>query len=463
MYGRGVQPKTKAHAYRGVASALCTSGLPSRLRSLYTRWAAGALLAAIAALAGCGGGTGITNQTESGSSQTLAPQLAVTPAAVAFGDVTAGTTGSQNVSLSNVGTGTLTVSEVSESGAGFALSALTLPLSLTQGQSATFAVHFSPTSAGNATGSLSIFSNAPNSLLTVSMTGTAVTQTVSASPASLSFGNVLVTTSSSLPVVVANTGTANVVISQATVAGTGFGISGPPLPFTLAVAQSVSFSVTFAPTVGGNVTGSLTIVSNALNSPIAVSLVGTAVTQGLSVSPSGLSFGDITLGSTSTLPVVVSNIGTGGVTISQATASGTGFSVSGPTLPFALGAGATASFSVEFDPTAAASATGSLSITSNATNSPTVVSISGTGVNDQTVSLSWTASTSSGVTGYNIFRATVSGGPYTQLNSAQVTGTTYTDTTVEVGTTYYYVATAVNAEGVQSADSNQATAVVPSQ
>jgi Abnormal spindle-like microcephaly-assoc'd, ASPM-SPD-2-Hydin/Fibronectin type III domain len=188
-----------------------------------------------------------------------------------------------------------------------------------------------------------------------------------------------------------------------------------------------------------------------------------STTQLLSASPSSLSFGDTTLGSTSILPVVVSNIGTGSVTISQATASGTGFSVSGPTLPFALGAGATTSFSVEFDPTAAASTTGSLSIASNATNSPTVVSLSGTGVNEQTVSLSWTASTSSAITGYNIFRATVSGGPYTQLNSAQVTGTTYTDTTVESGTTYYYVATAVNAEGVQSADSNQATAVVPSQ
>ncbi len=70
------------------------------------------------------------------------------------------------------------------------------------------------------------------------------------------------------------------------------------------------------------------------------------------------------------------------------------------------------------------------------------------------VSLSWMAS--SGATSYNILRGTTSGGPYTQTGSS--TTTSYVDTSVTNGTTYYYVVTAVNGAG-QSGNSNQASAM----
>ena len=63
------------------------------------------------------------------------------------------------------------------------------------------------------------------------------------------------------------------------------------------------------------------------------------------------------------------------------------------------------------------------------------------------VSLNWVASTSQNVAGYNAYRATTSGGPYTKLNSSLVLGTSYTDDTVRSGRTYYYVATAVDTSG----------------
>lgn len=76
------------------------------------------------------------------------------------------------------------------------------------------------------------------------------------------------------------------------------------------------------------------------------------------------------------------------------------------------------------------------------------------------VTLRWDASTSPDVTGYNVYRGTVSGGPYTEIAS-HVVDTTYTDATVADDKTYYYVTTAVNKENEQSGYSNQVKAVVP--
>lgn len=72
---------------------------------------------------------------------------------------------------------------------------------------------------------------------------------------------------------------------------------------------------------------------------------------------------------------------------------------------------------------------------------------------NQQVSLSWSAST--GATSYNVKRGTVNGGPYTTASSP--TTTSYSDTGLTNGTAYYYVVTAVNANG-ESGNSNQASA-----
>jgi fibronectin type 3 domain-containing protein len=77
------------------------------------------------------------------------------------------------------------------------------------------------------------------------------------------------------------------------------------------------------------------------------------------------------------------------------------------------------------------------------------------------VSLSWTASISPGIAGYNAYRSTSSGGPYTKLNSSLISNTNYADQTVQSGFTYYYVTTAVNSQGQESVYSNEASATVP--
>jgi fibronectin type 3 domain-containing protein len=77
--------------------------------------------------------------------------------------------------------------------------------------------------------------------------------------------------------------------------------------------------------------------------------------------------------------------------------------------------------------------------------------------NDSVVNLSWTAL--SGATSYNINRAAVSGGPYTTISTAgAVTGTTYSDTPVVNGTTYYYAISAQTAAGTTANGVTEASA-----
>ncbi len=74
------------------------------------------------------------------------------------------------------------------------------------------------------------------------------------------------------------------------------------------------------------------------------------------------------------------------------------------------------------------------------------------------VNLSWTASASSDVSGYNIYRATytTSCGSFSKINSIPNTSTLYTDSEVTDGTSYCYATTTVNTKNEESGFSNVA-------
>lgn len=77
-----------------------------------------------------------------------------------------------------------------------------------------------------------------------------------------------------------------------------------------------------------------------------------------------------------------------------------------------------------------------------------------------TVTLTWKASKSA-VRGYNVYRATSSGGPYTKINSELVRELNYKDQNVQSGKTYYYVTRSVDANGRESVNSSEIAATVP--
>ena len=285
---------------------------------------------------------------------------------------------------------------------------------------------------------------------------------LSASSSTLSFGKVQKSKSANLSETLTNTGGLTVTISEANISGAGFSVSGLTLPISLTPKGSVTFAVVFAPSAAGSINGTLAVVSAASNSPLEIALSGTGTAQGqLSVSPASLSFGSVVVGKNGSLNGTLGATGSS-VTVSAAGFNSSEFVLSGLSLPTTLSAGQTTPFTVTFKPAAAGAASARLSFSSDAANSPTAQALTGNGVAPAShrVDLSWDPSVTSGVVGYNIYRGEVSGGPYSQINSALDAQTTYTDNTVVAGRTYYYVTTAVDGSGNQSSYSNQAQAVI---
>ena len=304
--------------------------------------------------------------------------------------------------------------------------------------------------------------NSQTALLTVNQaTGTPGIQV---SSSSLGFGNDPIGTNLSQTFTITNTGSAPLSISQLTASGsTAFTVSGFSLPLSVGAGQKTTVTANFLPASVGAVSGTISIASNASNSPtVALSGSGIAATYTLAVSPTSLGFGNVTTGTSSAMQTVaISNTGNSKVGISQINVSA-GYTVTGGSTPVTVSPSQTLTLNAQFSPTVAGSATGTISIVSNASGSPEAVSLSGAGVTSvqHSVALAWNASTSS-VSGYNVYRSTVSGGSYTKINSSLVAVLDYSDANVLGGSTYYYVMTAVDAAGNESVYSNQASASIP--
>jgi len=405
-------------------------------------------------------GTGLSSQS-AGS-----PVLALSTASLSFGSVNVGTTTTQTITLSDSGSAALTISQAGVTGTGFTISALSTPLTLNAGQSASVSVSFDPLSAGSSTGTISISSNSIGSGSTVALSGTGVSLLLNATPASVSFGSVATGSSNSQTILLSNSGVVSATVSQALITGSGMSLSGLSIPLTIAAGKGASFNVVFSPAASGSIAGSLTLVSNAANSPLSLALSGTGAssTYQLSVSPSSLSFGNVTVGSSSQLSISLTNTGNANVSISTVGISGTGFTLASSASAVTLTPSQSASVTVQFTPAAAGSDTGTVTVTSTATGSPASVPLSGSGVQavQHSAALSWTPSTST-VAGYNIYRSLQSNANFAIVNTSLILGTTFTDTSVAGGQTYYYVATSVDSSGNQSGDSNVATANVPTQ
>ena len=276
---------------------------------------------------------------------------------------------------------------------------------------------------------------------------------ISLSPASFTFNNVTIGTTSAPQTGTLTANGASVIVNFDTLTGAGFGFSGITFPLTIASGQSVTFSVTFTPPTAGSVSGSLSFDSNATNNPASATLNGSA--SGLAATPSNLNFGSVLDGTisasqTGTLAAVGTN-----VTVNSLTPTGSLFAVTGlPSPPFTILAGQSVQYSVTFAPTIGSPgpATGNLSFASSANSASQTFSGTGTA----NVALAWSASTSPNVT-YNVYRCSISAAacdPTQPANFNQIAASLsnlgYVDGQVLSGQTYYYAITAVDTNSNES-------------
>src|SRR5215467_5722118 len=321
-------------------------GQSAQFRVAFKTSTVGSVSGELTAMTSHGGGS--TRVKLKGNAGKTASQLSLSATSLTYGNVLVNGTSTQAVMLKNSGSSDLTISQVAVSGTGFTASGIAVPATLPAGQSMVLEVTYAPKAAGASSGSVAITSDAqvPTSTVSLSGTGMNASYSMSLTPGSVSFGNRNVGSSSTQTVQLANTGNSSVTVSQVAASGPGVTVSGLAAPVTIAPAQSLPLTVKFQPTAGGAVAGSVTVTnSEGINAVAAVT--GTAVQAGLSVTPSSASFGSVVTGNTNSQTIQLKNSGTASLTVSQVSATGSGFSASGAAVPFTLAPGAASTFNVQ--------------------------------------------------------------------------------------------------------------------
>ncbi len=314
--------------------------------------------------------------------------------------------------------------------------------SLPNGQACTVYVYFKPTAAGAGTGSLTIENNGYfNGAAVVSLEGTGTAISVTGAP--VSFGNQLEKTASAVQsVTVANKGKTSITMGAITLSETtDFAISSNTCPASgsaLAASATCAIGLTFTPKSTGAKKGVLLIDDSDPTSPQLAGMTGTG-TSNVSFAPAAAVFAAQAIGTTSTSTrIVLTNKSGASITLGNPAVSVTGpfllTSSTTCTKAKAVANNGTCLIYVEFSPTAAGYATGTLSVTDTDATSPQTVALSGTGtaisfsptpLNFGTVTVGTQVSSTVTITNVGVHTVTFTG--------AAITGTLSTDFTTNVG------------------------------
>ena len=389
-----------------------------------------------------------------------APGIALSAGSLSFGSVTVNTDAApQTVTVTSSGTAALILSAATVSGAGFSLGGPTYPVTLEPGQKTTLTVEFDPAATGAVSGAVTLTTNTSAGTAAIGLTGTGT-----AAPGVL---NGLSCTTNSMTG--AGTDSCTVTLNAAAGAGgltvsLGSSSSAVSVPAAVTVpagATSASFTATVSAVTTAEA-AQLTASAGTASESYTIQL-GAAV-PGITLQSTSVSFGDVTENTTATQTVLITSSGTAALTISASAVSGAGFSLIGPTFPVTLQPGQQVTLEIQFDPTATGAVIGGVTLTTNTSAGTASISLTGTGeAPSYEVDLSWTAPTDSAdpVAGYDIYRTVTGSSSYVLLNSAVDDLTTYTDTTVQNGTSYTYYVVSVDASGNPSVPSNLFSATIP--
>lgn len=429
-------------------------------------------------MAGC---VGVTGKPNVNTASPTAASLEVTPLSIDFGSVEEGASSQKAVQIVNVGTESAKITSVALKGGAFSVHGIAVPLTITARASTSFKVDFSPGSAGAANGAIMLTTDGNNPPVIVALSGTGTEAeakaSLTASPTSENFGDIVVGSEETVQVQLKVSGSEALKVSKVATTGTGFSVSGLAVPSTIKPGEAASFAAVFKPTSDQSASGQISITSSEATAPLTINLSGKGVNPvaNLSIAPTSLSFGNVTVGKSTSKQLRLKSTGNSKVKISSIAISGTGFSISGAESDTELPPGQQLLLTVKFDPSKSGNASGTLTVASSASSAAVKITLSGAGsatsstgsttdanaVVQHVVTLQWDQSTTGGVVGYYVYRGTQQGS-YTKI-SPSVAGTSYADSTIESGANvvYYYVVTAVDSSGTESAFSNQVSVSIP--
>ena len=304
------------------------------------------------------------------------PALSVSAGSVSFGSVAVNTASTKLLTLTSTGTAPVTISAAALSGTGFTMSGASFPVTLNPSQAATLTLQFDPSTAGAATGQLTITSNSstsPSAVVSLSGTGTATAAALS----SLSCTSGTITAAGTDACTVTLSAAAPSGGQSVTLSSSDGVVSVPATVNVPANATSAGFSATVA---SFSTSQSATLTAGAGGATKTFALQLNAGTPTLSASSTSISFGSVIVGQTAKQSVTLTSTGTGAVTISSISVAGSLFTASGIITPVTLNPGQQTTLNLQFDASHVSSFTGILTIGSNSSQGNVVVNMSGSGI-----------------------------------------------------------------------------------
>jgi len=309
--------------------------------------------------------------------------------------------------------------------------------------SLSYVITFSPTSVGKTSATLDISSNASDGIVALALAGTGqkAFADLVVTPASINFGNLNLKAKSTQNVTLQNSGDISMTIQGVTVAGAGFGYGSLSPGLSLSPSQSITFQVWFTPQAKGPASATMSFLSPSLSSPATLSLSGGGIAPSPAPptpAPTPSPAPPTPAPAPSPAPAPAPKPGPAPAPAPKPGPAPTPAPKPGPAPTPAPSPGPAPAPAPKPGPAP--------------TPAPPV---------QHTVQLNWNASTSA-VVGYRVYRSGNSGTSYTPLTGEAFDALTYSDTTAASGTTYYYVVTALDAGGMESAHSNEVKVVIPS-
>ncbi len=270
-----------------------------------------------------GGSVTVSSDATSGvntisASGTGATRLISLSGNLAFGSVTTNASAQTNLTISNTGNSTMTVSSISYSTNVFSGS---WSGQIPAGNSTNVTVKFSPTSGVSYSGTVTVNSDATSGANTISASGTGATRLISLS-GNLAFGSVTTNSSAQTNLTIGNTGNSTMTVSSISYSTNVFsGSWSGQIP----AGNSTNVTVKFSPTSGVSYSGTATVNSDATSGANTISASGTGVSKIISLTGS-MAFGYVTVGTSSNKTLTIKNTGTATMTVSSISYSTSVFS-----------------------------------------------------------------------------------------------------------------------------------------